>query len=500
MNKPETHKNKIVVYKTHKKKSKSLSFIGKKKVSIYKIKNQNRNQIEKYIYNFYDLNPIIHDIKLDIKLDTKKTSLNKKINDTNLNDNNIMIKDGLSYEYESFVETINNYKQKMDYVYGTKFNLLEKEINYLDKQIKYFKELSEGYARGVSRYISKNFKLPYRVSNAFCKLWEIYSIDTDLLPLKHNPHMFFVAEAPGQWIYSSNHYYKTKYLDKKEKEGKEGKEGKEVKEKLDSKIIWKANSLNPTHPTNLKEFGNVFGDDYGFIKKYPENWLYGKDETGNIFSVENQKWYHDFAKQFQHFDLVTGDAGLASDKIEVLQKLELACLCMIASISSIGSNCIMKHFTIYSTHVKDSEKTNGFFVNMLYLYYLLFDELKLIKPVTSNPNSGEFYVIGKGFRGISEDNYNKLLSIMDNFKNNTCLFDKNEIPESFVKLIVDFDKEINEFRINHKEFGIRILQCLKDKKFFKDNNDCKSYLNEKLIRNIHEKIFKNWIKKTKFTK
>ena len=125
------------------------------------------------------------------------------------------------------------------------------------------------------------------------------------------------------------------------------------------------------------------------------------------FWIENQKWYHNFAKDFNKFDLITGDAGLLSKDLELLQKIEYACICMISGTASIGSNCIMKHFTPHNSRIKNSKEASGFFVNYLYLYYLLFDELKLIKPLTSNPNSGEFYVIGKGFRGINEENYNK---------------------------------------------------------------------------------------------
>ncbi len=481
----KTTKKYLIKKGTEKKNTKKKKYRGLSS----KYKSKKLGALEKKIYDFYDLNPIVYVIKLD----QKKPSLNEKENNNNNNSNVITIKEGLSYYHESFFERISKYKGPLDKLANDKYELLGKyeslEKKDFDKYEPLRKMISEGYARGVAQYISNSFRLKYRVSNAFCKLWEIYSIDKDLLPLKPNPHMFLVAEAPGQWIYSSNHYYKTKYIDTL----------KSQNEKNNSQIIWKANSLNPKHPINIKEFGNVFGDDYGFIRKYPENWLYGKDETGNIFSLENQKWYHDYAKQVDHFDLVTGDAGLDGDNLQVLQKLEFACLGMIASVCSIGSNCIMKHFTSLTNNLKESEKTNGFFVNYLYLYYLLFDELKLIKPVTSNPNSGEFYVIGKGFRGISEANYNKLLAVMDKFKENTCIFEKDEIPESFVNLIADFEERIIKLRIKHKTLGNKVIECMKDQNFYQENDDCKIYLDNNSFKKIHRSVIKNWIKKTKFT-
>ena len=120
---------------------------------------------------------------------------------------------------------------------------------------------------------------------------------------------------------------------------------------------------------NLTRVDYTFGDDYGFIKKYPNNWLYGADNTGDILSIENQKWYHNFAKDFNKFDLITGDAGLLSKDLELLQKIEYACICMISGTASIGSNCIMKHFTPHNSRIKNSKEASGFFVNYLYLYY-----------------------------------------------------------------------------------------------------------------------------------
>jgi len=442
------------------KKSKKKNFRSLKTKTSKKL-----DKIEIAFSDFYMKSPIIHDIKL---IDERKE---------------LNIDDVESYFYESFVKD----DESLSKLYDNVLELYEDKDYILYN--KYRKEISEGYARGVAHYISKTFKMPYKVSNAFCKLWEIFANVKDLLPFTKNPHIFFVAEAPGQWIYSSNHYYKKKYIDHLNQRNQ-----LEQKPKLE----WRANSLNPNHPINIKQFGNIFGDDYGFIKKYPNNWLYGADNTGDILSIENQKWYHNFAKDFNKFDLITGDAGLLSKDLELLQKIEYACICMISGTASIGSNCIMKHFTPHNSRIKNSKEASGFFVNYLYLYYLLFDELKLIKPLTSNPNSGEFYVIGKGFRGINEENYNKLLGILENFKINTCFFKKKDIPEEFVNLILSFNKKINELRIRHKEFGLKVIKCMKFTDFRKNNIDCKFYLNKNKIRDIHKKLFKNWIKINKF--
>ena len=267
-------------------------------------------------------------------------------------------------------------------------------------------------------------------------------------------------------------------------------------------INWRANTLNPKHPINIKQFGPVFGDDYGFLKNNPDKWLYGQDQTGNIFSVENQRWYRNFSKNFEKFDLVTGDAGLGGfdTPLEYLHKLEYACVCMVAGISSIGGNCIMKHFLPYGNKLKNSANANGFWTNYIYMYYLLFDELKLVKPLTSNPNSGEFYVVAKGFRGISDSNYEKLLKVLDNFKENICFIPKNDIPEEFVEMVAKFNLSVIKRNMNHKTAQNIIYSCKTEKsKNIKDKR-CNVYMNKMLVRKTQINMFKNWVRHNKFTK
>jgi outer membrane protein len=84
----------------------------------------------------------------------------------------------------------------------------------------------------------EHFKTEYRVSNAFCKLWEIYNA-FDVLPLKANPKMFLMAEAPGQWIHCSYYYYFLNYAKKHNTP------------KMKYEIDWRANSLNPFNQVNI---------------------------------------------------------------------------------------------------------------------------------------------------------------------------------------------------------------------------------------------------------
>lgn len=439
---------------------------------------------DKYVTNIFNQLYEKHPINILINPKLKNNKLD-------LNTYDMEIKEHPLYIYEAFTTEIN----KLNELYKGKY-LLQKELGMVDelgqtaKIDSDVKLITEGYARGVAQYISSHIKLPYRVSNAFCKLWEIYNMEKDIFPLKPNPSVFYVAEAPGQWIYSSNHYYSTKYA--------------RLPKNVDHKytINWRANTLNPKHPINIKQFGPVFGDDYGFLKNNPDKWLYGEDQTGNIFSVENQRWYRNFSKNFEKFDLVTGDAGLGGfdTPLEYLHKLEYACVCMVAGISSIGGNCIMKHFLPYGNKLKNSDNANGFWTNYIYMYYLLFDELKLVKPLTSNPNSGEFYVVAKGFRGISDSNYEKLLKVLDNFKENICFIPKNDIPEEFVEMVAKFNLSVIKRNMNHKTVQNIIYSCKKEKSKNTKDKRCNVYMNKMLVKKTQTNMFKNWIHHNKFTK
>jgi hypothetical protein len=257
-----------------------------------------------------------------------------------------------------------------------------------------------------------------------------------------------------------------------------------------------ANSLNHNHPKNKKIFGNVFGDDYGFIKKYREKWLYGYDNTGDITNSKNIKFIRNQLKdKNETLDVVTGDAGLSTDMdTKFLQKLEFAQVCMVAATSSLTKNCIVKHFTPFLNSDEETIMAGGQFVNMIYLYSLMFTSVYLFKPYTSRPSSGEFYVIGKGFLGVSDSELDKLLHILDNFEVNQTYFNKNKIPEQFYTQVFTFiDKmaQLNTSTIERQNF---FMSCLSDdNEEIRKETKCMTYIEPSNLEKIHNSRYKEWI-------
>ena len=206
-------------------------------------------------------------------------------------------------------------------------------------------------------------------------------------------------------------------------------------------------------------------------------------------------------KKIEPLNLITGDAGMGDSNLVELQKIDYAQVCMVASCASIGTNCIIKHFHHMNNKLPASQKGSGFIVGFLYIYYLMFEEIRLIKPHTSSPNSGEFYVVGLKFKGLKEDIINKLLLQLDNFQENNCFFNKADIKEEFAIQILDFIHTLINKHITQQKFIKLFLDEFIDKTKTKtktENTTKGKYLDTNFIKQIQSKRYKEWIKTYKF--
>jgi hypothetical protein len=175
---------------------------------------------------------------------------------------------------------------------------------------------------------------------------------------------------------------------------------------------------------------------------------------------------------------------------------------MILGVSSIGGNCVSKHFLSYLKSKEDSYYSTGLFINTLYLYYLFFEEFSMVKPLTSNPNSGEFYVIAKKFKGITNEQHNKLLKVLANFETNNCFFDMNDIPKKFIDKVLTFTSQLYNLLYKQDESKLILLNCYikNDKQDNKQDNEfCKSLNDINIMKTINYPKFMKWISNNKFS-
>lgn len=374
------------------------------------------------------------------------------------------------------------------------------------------KIVQEGYedmTRSLPQYITARYSstLPaIKISNAFTKLWEIMTVFGSLIPSSKSKSMgvdkfrvFHICEAPGQMIISLKYF-----LEKKRRNI------------LD--YDWHANSLNPYNKENQDIYGKgtIFADDYGLIRGNPKKWIWGADGTGDITRVKNIKWYRDIMKSGGRdgvgggvgggVDMIVGDGGLSTQSGAgldplVLQKLDLAQVVMVLACSRKGGACVIKHFTPYIKKHTSTYNAAGFFIGFLYLYYLAFSEVSLFKPYTSNPDSGEFYVIGQGFLGVDDDSLERLYKILERMEVSQSIIAEDKIPETFVFQISGFLDRITNLNVMSIEKQNLLLTCYKDsqnpklKKYLK----CDSFLDKDKLVMIQKPRFEEWIKKYEFS-
>jgi 23S rRNA U2552 (ribose-2'-O)-methylase RlmE/FtsJ len=360
----------------------------------------------------------------------------------------------------------------------------------------------EDFTRSLAQFITDKYikTLPHsKVSNAFIKMWEILAAVGNIIKPGTNKKfkVFHICEAPGQMILATKYYTE-----------------KKVKNIDIGSYDWRANSLNPFNLTKKAEHGKfkIFGDDYGLIKGNPRKWLWGADNTGDITKPENIKWFRRYIrKEWLKLDssgntdaqlnLITGDAGLNTEMDPLLlQKLDLAQVIMVLACSSKGGSCIIKHFTPYIKRHTETYNAAGFFIGFIYLYYLAFDNVKLFKPYSSNPDSGEFYIIGQGFNGVNDDELQKLYKILENFEYNNAIIEKQDIPEKFIYQITNFLVKLSDLNVIALEKQNLLLTCYKDGKNEKIQKylKCNNFLDNDNLQNILIPRFNQWIKKYGF--
>lgn len=381
-------------------------------------------------------------------------------------------------------------------LYDIKLKLLEK---LRESKIPYnIKTIVEGLTRGVARYITANYKLKYPISNGFVKLWEIYNIIPELIKLRKNINVFHMAEAPGQWIHATDYFIY-----------------KEIIKNKDTRKInymWYANALNPYNPKNIKLYGKeLFKDTYGFIGKYPERWLYGEDNTGDITVVKNIKWFHNFlndkfsndkfSDKKNKLQLITGDAGIGEEvPLYIKQRIDIAQMIMVLTCLSKGGNCIIKHFLPFFSEDQKSRYGNNTYIGIIYMYYLYFNKIKLIKPLTSNPDSGEFYLVGIGFKGKPNENIlNNLYNHLRNHKGNECWLKKEQLDKIIENKIINFFTQLINLNLKTKESTNNLMGELIKYRNNKNaiSNDMKKLLFSKENNILNSKI-KKWINDYKF--
>lgn len=302
-------------------------------------------------------------------------------------------------EIDTIVQIPPLYQELKRKIYMTNFLIDTRNLNqwnYVKKKVRYYTPANK--SEHLTSYVEKHYNTG-KISQAWLKMYEMI-IDLNLIENQSELKTFHLCEAPGNFIaamiYHINKHTTIKNFD------------------------WYAQSLNPEFRDDAKK--TAFGDDYGLIAKNKNRWLWGKDNTGDITHRDNIIFYKDYIK---NAELVTSDCGVPFEfdaESDTLIKVHFAQLVMILYGLSIGKTFLAKLMIPLVEPIQ---------ISMLYLLYQSFDKLYFYKGVV-NTYSNEIYVIGKGYRGISDEMKSVLLHTLENFDRKKDLFNNN-YPKNFIE-------------------------------------------------------------------
>lgn len=206
---------------------------------------------------------------------------------------------------------------------------------------------------------------------------------------------------------------------------------------------------------------------------------YGKDKTGNLYSKENLLYIYDRYKHSMNF--ITGDGGF--DYSVNFNNQEEDSLNLIFS-QIIYAICLQKKHGSFVLKLFDTFTTLS--VQFIFLLNYLYDEIYIIKPVTSRPANSEKYIICKNFRMVTNlDNIiQNILLNYDNIINHklTNILNIN-IPIYFFDKIKDINSIIGQSQIEH-------IQCILNHILDKNKK-----INFENIKNSHIIKCIRWCKK-----
>ena len=218
--------------------------------------------------------------------------------------------------------------------------------------------------------------------------------------------------------------------------------------------------------SNLKDFSNSV---YLF---------FGKDNTGNIYNIENIKELHRVTKK-NKADIITGDGGFDFSNDYNNQEVSAYRIILCEIVAAIGSLKINGFFIlkIYDIHTIFTKK-------IIYFLTSLFKNVYIVKPFTSRPANSEKYVVCKHFLGVKNKNLiYQLYNIIENWDNNIVDIFENELPNKLFNLLYSFNiylvtKQVRNILLALKLSETKnknIINKIKQKQIFLAILWCKKY-------------------------
>lgn len=228
---------------------------------------------------------------------------------------------------------------------------------------------------------------------------------------------------------------------------------------------------------SLQTAENIPGWDKSveFLKNNPTvKIITAADGTGDITKIDNIRYLYSRMKN-ANINLITADGGFNFSDNQYIQEYNAALLIYSELLCALG--CLSKGgiyiYKIYDMNYKIT-------ADILYITKCFFEEVEFYKPLTSRSGNSEKYIICKDFKGISKEELNKLINILEQW---------HEINNTNEKIIFEFMKnklyyEKNNYNINEIKV-IDNINCFTDKQCFYDKIiSLNKMFNKQQIENI----------------
>jgi 23S rRNA U2552 (ribose-2'-O)-methylase RlmE/FtsJ len=176
--------------------------------------------------------------------------------------------------------------------------------------------------------------------------------------------------------------------------------------------------------------------------------VYGEDNTGDIYNLENQAYFVDNLDE--KVQIFTADGGFDyhnnyTDQEQTTFRLILASFVLGFKTLDVGGYMIIKLFDVFGQPTKE----------LLYVASLLFKDWTLYKPAMSRPCNSERYFIGRGFKGYPEDLGKLFEELQVDLKTHSsadlATFLGQELPQAF-------SEQIKKFQVIGQELQIKTIK------------------------------------------
>ena len=308
------------------------------------------------------------------------------------------------------VKSLNNQKKKINCINNNKWKYIVDFCNI------YQKLNCKNYD-----FISKDL-VYYSVSRSYFKMIEIDK-EFNIINSDSQKNYAYIAEAPGGFIQAISMLRHNKF-----------------------------NSSKDTHTTiSMKRNDCILYNER--IHQFKDiNIFYGSSGDGNINNIKTRTEFINLYED-EKADVITADGGISTIGKEVYQEqyhysIILNEIIIALSIQSLGGTFILKMFSL---HTKIS-------ISYIYILAMYYKEVYIFKPTISRAANSEKYIICKGFKGISNDQLQNIISIYDyniNSKNVSSIININN--ELFFEQIKNIINLFNSEQISYIKSLINFL-------------------------------------------